>query len=792
MPDRIPLPDRRHQPERRAPAGARSEPPAASGESQLDAARWRRAADLAPIGLALLSIEGQWIDVNRYVLELLGYSREEVLALHPPGFTLLDAIAPSEASRASLVTGALQQHRVKRRHVRRDGRVVWMRLTTSLARTPAGAPDYFVVAVEDVTARMRSAEALAARERSFLHIAATIPGVVYEFVRRRDGSSAFPCVGDAVHDLLGITAEELQRDPARFWELVHPDDRASLDAAIAHVDATLEPFHWEGRLILLSGAEKWIEANARGQRLPDGSSLWSGVAMDITERRRAAAQLEESEQRFRSLFELHPDAVFALDPAGLFTGLNPSSEHVTGYRPAELVGQPFALLIVPEHLDRALARFHAALRGEAQQPHELTIRHKSGQSVAVSVTTVPIVVGGKTVGVYGVARDLTAKHALDAKLRQAQKMEAIGRLAGGVAHDFNNLLMAILATSEILLEESAGRRCREDAQIIRETAERATVLIRQLLDFSRRQVVQPRAVDVNALVRNTGRMLRRSLGDRITVVLDLEPGLGTVLADRGQLEQAVVNLVVNARDAMPQGGRLTLRTRNVVVDEAAAREHQGLGAGTYVAIIVEDTGVGIAPDLQHRIFEPFVTTKPVGQGSGLGLATVFGLVEQWHGWIDVQSAVGKGAAFTMYLPQQPADPRAGDSAPREIGTRPNGTILVVDDEAAVRSSIRRMLTWKGYIVLEAPHGAEALRLLEQSPGRVDLILTDLVMPELDGRGLIAAVRRRPDAPAVVAMSGFDREAAMRGEPLPPDVPFLQKPFTSDQLFGTVREALAHE
>jgi PAS domain S-box-containing protein len=599
-------------------------------------------------------------------------------------------------------------------------------------------------------------------------------------------------VGDAAQDLLGMTADELQRDPMRLWNAIHPEDRASWDAAVAHAAATLEPLQWEGRVDLASGEEKLIEARARGQRLPEGASLWSGLLMDVTERRRSAARLEESEQRFRSLFELHPDAVFALDPEGRFTSVNPNSERVGGYRPEELVGQPFAPILVPEHLEQALARFSAALLGEVQLPHELTIRHKSGQWVEVSVTTVPIVVGGRVVGVFGMARDLTAQHALEAKLRQAQKMEAIGRLAGGVAHDFNNLLMAILATSEILLDETTGRRCREDVQIIRETAERATVLTRQLLDFSRQQTVQPRPIDVNSVMRNTGRMLRRTLGDGITVILDLEAGLVRVLADRGQLEQAVVNLVLNARDAMPHGGRLSLRSRNVVVDEAAARQHQGLGAGTYVAIVVEDTGVGIAPELQQRIFEPFVTTKPVGQGSGLGLATVFGLVEQWHGWIEVQSAPGKGAIFTMYLPHHPTESRPASPPPGEQVARRDETILVVDDETAVRKSIRRMLAWKGYTVLEAADGADALRMLDHMPGRVNLVLTDLVMPVLDGRGLIAALRQRSDAPGIIAMSGFDREAAMRGEPLPADVPFLQKPFTSDQLFRTVRKTLGIE
>jgi two-component system cell cycle sensor histidine kinase/response regulator CckA len=366
-------------------------------------------------------------------------------------------------------------------------------------------------------------------------------------------------------------------------------------------------------------------------------------------------------------------------------------------------------------------------------------------------------------------------------------MEAIGRLAGGIAHDFNNLLMAILANTELLLEETVGRACREDVELIRETAERAAGLTRQLLDFSRQQTVRPRHIDLNKVVWDTGRMLRGTFGEDVTLALDLEAALGKVLADPSQLEQAVVNLVVNARDAMPQGGRLALRTRNVVVDEAAAREHHGL-PGMYVAIAVEDTGVGIAPELHGRIFDPYFTTKPVGKGSGLGLATVYGIVEQWGGWTDFQSEPGKGTTFTIYLPQHEGE---SHDAPRSRSRQPKRgeTILVVDDEPGVRGSIRRMLIRRGYTVLEAGHGADALRVIEESASPIDLVLTDLSMPVMDGRGLIAAVRRRPGPPRVVAMSGYDSEAALRGEPLPEGVGFLQKPFTSDELFGRVREAL---
>jgi two-component system cell cycle sensor histidine kinase/response regulator CckA len=799
MPDRIPKSDRRALPDRRAfpdrrsrtqgpAAPATSTAPLAPAAASEPEAPFSRTFDLAPIALAHVTPDERWIAVNQRALDLLGYSREELLELRYPDFTHPDDVAADRAGRARLLAGEIPQHRIHKRYIRKDGTVVWGLLTMSLVRTATGAPDYCIAAIEDITARKRAEEALAASERRLGHIAATVPGMVYQCVKWPDGSFAYPYVGEGARDLLGIAPEDLQRDHALMHDAIHPEDRASWQASIAQSAATLEPWHWEGRVILPSGEEKWVQGAARSEGLPDGGTLWNGLLTDITERRRAAARLEESEERYRSLFELHPDVVVALDPEGRFTSVNPASEAVAGYLPEELVGQPFASLVLPAHLDRAVAHFRATMAGEAQAPDELAIRHKRGRWVEVSVTSIPIVVGGRVVGAFGIARDLTAQHALEGQLRQAQKLEAVGRLAGGIAHDFNNLLTVILANAELLLEETAGRACREDAQLIRETAERAAALTRQLLDFSRRQTVHPRHLDPNTVVGNAGRMLQRTLGEGITLALDLEPALGTVLADPGQLEQALVNLVVNARDAMPQGGRLALRTRNVVVDEAAAREHHGL-PGMYVAIAVEDTGVGIAPELQSRIFEPFFTTKPVGHGSGLGLATVYGIVEQWGGWTDVQSEPGKGTTFTIYLPENAGasnheEPQATKREPQRTGT-----ILVVDDEPAVRHSIRRMLTRQGYTVVEAAHGAEALRVIEESASPIDLVLTDFLMPVMDGRRLIAALRRRPGAPRIVAMSGYDSEAAMRGEPLPDDVRFLQKPFTSDELFRSMREAL---
>jgi PAS domain S-box-containing protein len=509
--------------------------------------------------------------------------------------------------------------------------------------------------------------------------------------------------------------------------------------------------------------------------------------------RRAAQQLLESEQRYRSLFEHHPHAVYSVDLEGRFVSANPTCEAVAGYAPEELLGQPFDPVVVPEHREVTRRHFAAALAGVGQN-YVIGIFHKSGRRIDLEITNIPIVVDGAVVGVYGIARDLTAQRSLEAQLQQAQKMEAVGRLAGGIAHDFNNLLTAILTHTELILSDLPGGQTREDAALIRETAQRATALTRQLLAFSRKQVARPQVVDLNEVIRATRRLLRRTLGEEVVVETYLTGTRVTVQADPSQLEQVLLNLAVNARDAMPQGGRLTLRTDVAVLDEEAAQKHGGLPAGAYVVVAVEDSGIGMSREVQEHIFEPFFTTKGVGKGTGLGLSTVYGIVKQIGGAIDVASAPGAGTTFTVFVPRYLGTTHAGDDA---VAVSPPGgheTILVVEDESTVRSSVRRILARHGYTVLEARHGAEALRLMETRPAPPDaeavrLVVTDLVMPEMGGHDLIASLRVRPDAPRLLVMSGYDEHAAVEGEALPADIPFLEKPFTVEGLLRAVRAAL---
>ena len=380
---------------------------------------------------------------------------------------------------------------------------------------------------------------------------------------------------------------------------------------------------------------------------------------------------------------------------------------------------------------------------------------------------------------------------LEQQLLQSHKLEAVGRLAGGVAHDFNNVLTAILGAVELmLLDTPAGAPQREELDIIRDAARRAQTLIRQLLAFSARQVLKPVVLDLNDLVRNVSKMLRRLIGEDVDVVTALAADLGHVRADVGQVEQVLVNLVVNARDAMPQGGRLTIATENVAVASAGATPHGHLSPGRYVLLRVSDTGIGMDQETLARAFDPFFTTKPWGQGSGLGLATVYGIVHQSGGDVMIESAPGAGSTFRVYLPLV-TDPLEHAAAAPPVATSAAGseTVLLAEDEQLVRVLARKVLEQAGYRVLVAAGGAEALALAERHAGPIHLLLTDVVMPEMNGRELMRQlIARRPDV-RVLYMSGYADEAIARHGVLDPGTAFMQKPFTPGALTRKVRAVL---
>src|SRR5881398_3958214 len=551
-----------------------------------------------------------------------------------------------------------------------------------------------------------------------------------------DETGAITYVSQAATRLLGYGVPELTGTNALGF--LHPDDLALTERLCRQLlDQPGTPIRTELRARHKDGSYHLVEAVAVNRL--DDPAVGAVVAnwRDITERLRAEQALRNSEQSYRSLVDGVRDVIFALSPGGEVTSLNPAFEEMTGFPPAEWVGRPFEALVHPEDVPLALDLFGRVLQGEPRPTIQFRILTRAGTYRVAEFSASAQLRDGKLLGILGIGRDVTERLGLEQQLRQAQKMEAVGRLAGGIAHDFNNILTAITGHADLLLEDLGHHDPRRaDVDEIRRSAERAAGLTRQLLAFSRQQVLQPKVVDLNALVLDMDKLLRRLIGEDVELATVLDPALGRVTADPGQLEQVIVNLAVNARDAMPNGGRLTLETKNVDLDADYPTDRVTIPAGRYVMLVISDTGTGMDAQTRARIFEPFFTTKVPGKGTGLGLATVHGIVAQSGGTITVESAPDQGSTFTIYLPQVDAPVEAAaPPVPVERPPRGSETVLLAEDEPAVRTIAQQALERHGYTVLAAPSGAAALALAAQHAATIDLLLTDVVMPGMSGRDL---------------------------------------------------------
>ncbi len=585
-----------------------------------------------------------------------------------------------------------------------------------------------------------------------------------------------PLKSDRVFDVIEASRSWLEALMVRLAN-VSLEDRAFLAEVVQEISSNLE------------------EVNVLGEELKSQND-------ELLSTRQA---MEKQRQRYQDLFQMAPDGYLVTDPKGNIEEANCAAATMLGVDAASLIGKPL-LAFVSDHDHRDFLRKLAALEGGAAArvyDWEMAIRPREKPPLSALVN---VAVGreadGRPVSLRWVLHDLSAlRRSQDAlrsteeQLRQSQKIEAIGRLAGGVAHDFNNMMTAVLGYASRLLDKlSEDDPRRAEVEEIERAGERAARLTRQLLAFGRKQVLRPEKLCLNSVIENLSPMLARLLGEDIRLETSLIPSLGTVEADRSQLEQVIMNLAVNARDAMPRGGTLAIATANEDLDAAAAAGWQDIAPGPYVRLSVVDTGEGMNEEVLGHLFEPFFTTKGVGEGTGLGLSTVYGIVKQSGGDIRVRSAPGQGASFDLLFPCQgrPAAAASGERKPaEEPAAEPSGgteTILIVEDEDMVRGLTVLELQDLGYTVLEAADAGDALRLARETE-RLDLVLSDVVLPGMSGQTIVGLVRqKRPDL-KVLFMSGYGEKLVAQHGGLPPGVQFIEKPFTPEGLARKVREVL---
>ncbi len=724
----------------------------------------------------IASFTGELLRVNPAFCAVLGYDIDELLAMQ-----VLDLIHPADRSAAidgarELAAGHASQ-RYENRLRCKNGSYKWLSWTIQ----SAGKDEGFVYGVaRDVTEQKRAEERLRASEEWYrlLFDANPLPMWVYDIE-----TLAFLAVNDSAVKHYGYTRGEFLS--MRITDIRPPEDVPKVLAAARAPDSPeFDGGVWrhstkDGRTILVEVVTHPITVLDRPARLT--------LAHDVTERKRAERELRETNDTLQTLIQASPLAIVTTDVFGTVTEWNVAAERTFGWFAGDVLGKPIPFL-PGDQVDDDVRR--TQISGEHSfSGYEARCARKDGSLVDVYVSAAVLRGVGGVLGTVWVMADVTERKMVEEQLRQAQKMDAVGQLAGGVAHDFNNLLTVITSYGQFLLNalpEQDPRR--SDAHQITQAAARAASLTRQLLAFSRRQVLQPQVLDLNEVIGDMERLLRRVISEDISLVTQFESDLGAVRADRGQIEQVVMNLVVNARDAMPKGGSLAISTRVVQLDAAYARRHAGVNPGRHVVIAVRDSGVGMDQATQQRIFEPFFTTKPKGKGTGLGLSTVYGIVRQSGGHIEIRSAVGRGTTIEILLPQVAASVPAKAELPLGMALpRGSETVLVVEDEEAVRLIVRRVLESQGYVIVEARDGNDALRICSQRGGQIDLVLSDVIMPGMGGRELARSLAVTHPMVPILFMSGYndDGELATDGE----DRGVLTKPFTSETLARQVREAL---
>ena len=595
---------------------------------------------------------------------------------------------------------------------------------------------------------------------------------------------------DESYRQFGFTRETFSGRVEDAMRRVHPQDREKLNLAIGNVlEGKTDDYSAQYRLVRPDGTTCWIDAH--GVIVRSGTTHMMGIGVDISELKEAEEKIQTSEEKYRNLFENAAYGIFLAKPNGELMDVNPALVAMLGYSSKEELLTRNLERDIYEDLEvrRSILRAHesdARVIGV-----ETNWRRKDGKTITVRMN------GGVFRGSDGrvlrfevMVEDITERRSLEAQFRQSQKMEAVGLLAGGISHDFNNLLGVILGNADLLLETVEAGPQQKRAEAIKQAGRSAAQLIRQLLAFSRKQVLYPSVMDLNAVVGDIGKILRRLIGEDVRVATDLETALGSIQADRGQIEQILLNLATNARDAMPGGGTFSIRTENAELGPEDVARYPYVKPGRYVHLAASDNGSGMSEEIRSRVFEPFFTTKEKGRGTGLGLATVYGIVKQSGGYIWVKSSPGEGATFDIYLPR--IDEKAAvvvksEPSPSEY-PRGTETILLLEDEDCLRQVTREFLTASGYNVLEAGHGEVAIEWATMHKGPIPLIISDVVMPEMSGPSAIARLRVVHPEIKALYVSGY-AEVPVAQQLIAEGAALLQKPVSRMDLLKKVDEML---
>jgi PAS domain S-box-containing protein len=736
-------------------------------------------------GGRLVSVNAQMTDIFRTsfspAADLTQYT--ELVGVHPNG----SPYAPFEWPLARTV---MTKERVRGEEIkirRGDGTEGYIRMSSAPVENAEGNVVAAVAIVVDISEQRSAERAFRTTDERFRFVAKATNDVIWDW----DLKTNSLVWNDSVETVFGHKQNRIFPEVQWWYDHIHPEDR---ERVVAGVHGVLDHggTSWSDQYRYRRGDGSYANVMDRGYiaRDSNGEPLrMIGAMTDVTERSRSEAAIRFQAQLLNAVQQ----AVVATDPEGLVIFWNDFAERLYGWRPEEAVGKAIQELTPSPFLREHSADIFERGASGGSWTGEFLVQGKSGKAFPALLTTSPIRdERGTVLGFVLVSIDLSERRALEEQFRQSQKMDAVGRLAGGIAHDFNNLLTVIRLNTEIIMDGFDPTDPRsEDVKQIRSAAERASSLTRQLLAFSRKQILQPRVLDMNSIVSTVEPMLQRLIGEDITIASSCN-ARGYVVADPGQIEQILVNLVVNARDAMPQGGTISIETQNAVLDETYTSEHAPVVPGRYVMLAVGDNGVGMSRDTREHAFDPFFTTKEAGKGTGLGLATVYGIVKQSGGYVWIYSEPGLGTTLKLYFPEVSAAAAFTTveyKPAAKVGARGSETILLVEDEDAVRGLTSRILENQGYRVIVAQHGREAMDIATREEGHIDLVLTDIVMPGMNGRGLVerlAGIRPRIKS---LYMSGYTDDDIIRRGFIEPSKSFLQKPFTSESLLQTVRKVL---